>query len=45
MRVHRLLTLGPSKGPLWVKVYVRPIGERWVPMILRDDDPPRVLRS
>ena len=40
MRVHRLLTLGPSDEPLWVKVYVRQIGEKWVAMILRDDDPP-----
>jgi hypothetical protein len=24
MRVHRLLTLGPSDEPLWVKVCVRP---------------------
>lgn len=40
MRVHRLLTLGPSDEPLWVKVYVRQIGERWVAMILQDDDPP-----
>jgi hypothetical protein len=40
MRVHRLLTLGPSEESLWVKVYVRQIGERWVAMILRDDDPP-----
>ena len=40
MRVHRLLTLGPSEEPLWVKVYVHPIGERWVAMILRDDAPP-----
>ena len=40
MRVHRLPTLGPSDELLWVKVYVRQIGERWVAMILRDDDPP-----
>ena len=40
MRVHRLLTFGPSDEPLWVKVYVRQIGERWVAMILLDDDPP-----
>jgi hypothetical protein len=40
MRVHRLLTLGPSEEALWVKVYVRQLGERWVAMILRDDDPP-----
>ena len=40
MRVHRLLTLGPSEEALWVKVYVHPIGERWVAMILRDDAPP-----
>ena len=40
MRDHRLLTLGPSEEPLWGKVSVRPIGERWAAMILRDDDPP-----
>jgi hypothetical protein len=40
MRVHRLLTLGPSEEALWVKVYVRPIGERWAALILRDDAPP-----
>ena len=26
MRVHRLLTLGPSEEELWVKISVRPLG-------------------
>jgi len=40
MRVHRLLTLGPSEEPLWAKVYVRQIGEKWAAMIVADNETP-----
>lgn len=40
MRVHRLLTLSPSDEPLWVKVYVRQIGEKWAAMIVADNETP-----
>jgi len=36
MRVHRLLTLGPSGEPLWVRLYVQPVGDQWTAMIVAD---------
>ena len=36
MRVHRLLTLGPSDEPLWVRLYIQSLGEEWAAMIVAD---------
>ena len=32
----RILTVGPDQDPLWVRLYVQPIGERWAAMIVGD---------
>ncbi len=40
MRVHRILTQGPSDEAQWVKVYVRQFEERWAAIILSDDEAP-----
>lgn len=40
MPTRRLLVPGPSDEPQWVKLYIRPIGEKWAAMILADDAPP-----
>jgi len=40
MRIRRLLTLGPSEEPLWVRLYVRPCSERWAALIVADEDAP-----
>jgi hypothetical protein len=37
MHAHRLLTFGPDQDPLWVRLYVQPIGERWAAMIVGDE--------
>ena len=39
MRALRALTLGPDHEPLWVRLYVRAIGEVWAAMIVGDDVP------
>jgi hypothetical protein len=36
MRSHRLLTLSPDNEPMWVRLYVQPIGDRWAAMIVGD---------
>jgi hypothetical protein len=36
MRSHRLLTLGPDNEPLWVQIYVLPVGEQWRSVIVAD---------
>ncbi len=42
MRVHRLLILGPSDEPLWVRLYVQPVGDHWTAMIVADSvEPPK----
>jgi hypothetical protein len=33
----RLLTLDPDNDPLWVRLYVHPIGDHWAAMIVGDD--------
>ena len=39
--MQRLLTLGPDNEPLWVRVYVHPLGNQWAAMIVGDDmEPP-----
>jgi hypothetical protein len=35
----RILTVGPDNEPLWVRLYVQPIGERWAAMIVGDTSP------
>ena len=41
MRSHRLLTLGLDNEPLWVRLYIQPVGEKWAAMIVADDvEPP-----
>jgi len=40
MRSYRLLTLSPAHEPLWVRLYVHPIGDQWAAMIVADDAPP-----
>ena len=32
----RLLTLGPSDEPLWVRLYIQSLGEEWAAMIVAD---------
>ena len=42
MRVRRVLTHGPSNEPLWVRLYVQPLGDQWVAMLVADSvEPPR----
>ncbi len=36
----RLLTLSSAPEPLWVRLYVHQIGEKWAAMIVADDAPP-----
>ena len=40
MRVHRLLTHGPSDEPHWVRLYVQPVGNQWTAMIIADSAAP-----
>ncbi len=40
MRTRRLLVFGPEGEPLWVRLYVQPIGEQWAALIVADDAPP-----
>ena len=37
MRSRRILTLGPDSDPLWVCIYVQPIGDRWAAMSTADN--------
>ena len=34
MRSRRLLIMGPSDEPMWVRLYVQVVGYRWAAMIL-----------
>ena len=40
MHARRLLTLSCDDEPIWVRLYIRPIGDRWAAMIVGDDVPP-----
>jgi len=40
MIARRLLTLTPDHEPLWVRISLYPVGERWAAAILTDDAPP-----
>ncbi len=46
---HRLLPRGPSNEPLWVRLYVTPLGKRWVAMVLPEGvtppDPEELKRT
>lgn len=42
MPPRRFLTLGPDNDPLWIRLYVHPVGDQWAAMIVADTaDPPR----
>lgn len=42
MPPRRVLTLGPDNEPLWVRLYVYPVGDQWAAVIVADTvDPPR----
>ncbi len=41
MRVRRFLTLKSDNEPMWVRLYVLPIGDRWAATILADHADPR----
>ncbi len=36
MRSRRILTLGPDHEPLWVRLYVHQVGERWAAILVAD---------
>jgi len=40
---RRLLTLSPDNAPLWVRLYVQPVGDHWAAMIVADDVEPPML--
>jgi len=40
MHSRRLLTLSPDNEPLWVRLYVHQIGEKWAAMIVDDGAAP-----
>ncbi len=40
MNSRCLLTLSPDYEPLWVRLYVHQIGEKWAAMLLADEEPP-----
>ena len=40
MTSHSFLTLSPNHEPVWIRLYVHPIGEKWVAMFVADDAPP-----
>ena len=39
MQYRRLLTLSPDHEPLWVRLYIHQIGDKWAAMIVADDAP------
>ena len=40
---RRLLTLGPDNEPLWVRLYVQQIDDRWAALLVADGElPPEV---
>ena len=40
MTGRRILTLSPDNEPMWVCLYVHPVGDHWAAMIVADDVPP-----
>ncbi len=43
MRVRRFLTLNGDNEPMWVRLNVLPMGERWAATILADTAEPPAL--
>ena len=42
MHPRRFLTLDADNTPRWVRLYIHPIGEQWVAMLVADGvEPPR----
>lgn len=39
-RCRRPLTLTPDNEPMWVRLYVREVGDAWAAMIVADEAPP-----
>ena len=39
-RVRRLLTVSSDHEPLWVRLYIHQVGDRWAAMLVADDAPP-----
>ncbi len=39
-RAGRLLTVSPDHDPLWVRLYVHQVGDRWAAVLLADEEPP-----
>jgi hypothetical protein len=40
MTGRRILALGPDNEPMWVRLYVHPVGDHWAAMIVADDATP-----
>ena len=40
MHSSRRLTFGPSNEPLWAKLYIRQIGEKWAAIIVAENETP-----
>ena len=40
MHSSRLLNFGLSNEPLWVKLYIRQIGEKWAAIIVAENETP-----
>jgi hypothetical protein len=40
MQMRRIFTIGPDDAPLWVRLYVQPIGDQWSAMIVADGAAP-----
>ena len=38
--MRRLLALGPDHEPMWVPLYVYPVGDQWHSVIVTDGVPP-----
>ena len=36
MRSRWLLTMGPSNEPIWVRLYLQPLGDEWAAIIVGD---------
>ena len=41
-RARRLLTVSPDHEPLWVRLYIHQVEDRWAAMLLADEEPPPV---
>jgi len=41
----RFLPLGPDHEPLWVRLYVHQISEKWAALLLVEEEPPSAPRA